>query len=72
MKTAFVTRVTSDLLFIQKCLAVDHSFLNFVHKVGCCLFDDSLITLKVTVMAFSDVDLSPSFDQLSSMTLSQE
>ena len=42
---------------MQKSLAVDHSFLNFVHKVGCCLFDDSLITLKVTVTALSDVDL---------------
>ena len=70
LKTAFVTRVNSDLLFMQKSLAVDHSFLNFVHKVGCCLFDDSLITLKVTVTALSDVDLQPSFDQLGSMTLS--
>ena len=42
---------------MQKSLVVDHSFLNFVHKVGCCLFDDSLITLKVTVTALSDVDL---------------
>ena len=70
LKTAFVTRVNSDLLFMQKSLAVDHSFLNFVHKVGCCLFDDSLITLKVTVTALSDVDLQPSFDQLGSMALS--
>jgi len=41
---------------MQESLAVDHS-LNFVRKVGCCLFDDSLIILKVTVMALSDVDL---------------
>ena len=70
MKTAFVTRADSDLLFMQKYLAIDHSFLNFVHKVGCCLFDDFLITLKVTVTALSDVDLKPSLDQLASMALS--